>query len=91
MKKLNILIIGGTGFIGRTLSRALIDAGYTVVVISRSPSLNSSLMHGVHSVQADVLIPGQWQELIPDFDALVNLAGVSIFLALDCAGEARNT
>ena len=79
MKKLNILIIGGTGFIGRTLSRALIDAGYTVVVISRSPSLNSSLMHGVHSVQVDVLIPGQWQELIPDFDALINLAGVSIF------------
>ena len=79
MKNLNILIIGGTGFIGTTLSRALIDAGHTVAVISRGPSLNLSLGHVIRSFQADVTIPGQWQELIPDFDALINLAGISIF------------
>ena len=79
MKKLNILIIGGTGFIGRTLSRALFNAGHTVAVISRSPPSQSSLKNYIQYIQADVTIPGQWQELIPDYDALVNLAGVSIF------------
>ena len=87
MKNLNILIIGGTGFIGTTLSRALIDAGHTVAVISRGPSLNLSLGHVIRSFQADVTIPGQWQELIPDFDALINLAGVSIFRRWTARGK----
>jgi len=87
MKNLNILIIGGTGFIGTTLSRALIDAGHTVAVISRGPSLNLSLGHVIRSFQADVTIPGQWQELIPDFDSLINLAGVSIFQRWTARGK----
>ena len=79
MKKLNILIIGGTGFIGRTLSKALLDAGYIVAVASRRPIPDSSLKNDIPFIQADVTMPGQWQEMIPDFNVLINLAGVSIF------------
>jgi len=79
MKKLNILIIGGTGFIGRTLSKVLLDAGYRIAVLSRRPPLDSSLKHDIAFIQADITMPGGWQELIPEFDVLVNLAGVSIF------------
>ena len=79
MKNSNILIIGGTGFIGRKLSKALVDAGYIATVLSRQSVLDSSLMNDVAFIQADVMMPGQWQEAIPDFDVLINLAGISIF------------
>ena len=79
MKKLNIFIIGGTGFIGRTLSKILLGAGYSVTILSRRTSLDSSLKHDIAFIQADATVPGQWQKLLPDFDVVINLAGVSIF------------
>ena len=87
MKKLNILIIGGTGFIGRTLSKALLQDGYRVTVLSRRPSLDSSLTHDIAFSQADVTISGQWQELIPNSDVVINLAGVSIFRRWTARGK----
>ena len=79
MKKLNIFIIGGTGFIGRTLSKILLVAGYSVTVLSRRTSLDSSLKHDIAVIQADATVAGKWQKLLPDFDVVINLAGVSIF------------
>ena len=79
MEKVNTLIIGGTGFIGRTLSKALFDEGYEVAVLSRRPPPDSFLNKNITSIQADVMLPGRWQEMIPDFDVLINLAGMSIF------------
>jgi len=79
MEKVNILVIGGTGFIGRTLSKFLFDEGYEVAVLSRRPPPDSFLNKNITYIQADVMIPGRWQEMVPDFDVLINLAGMSIF------------
>ncbi|MFC1914525.1 TIGR01777 family oxidoreductase [Chloroflexota bacterium] len=87
MKKLNILVIGGTGFIGRTLSKALLDAGHSVAVLSRRPALDSSMTNDVAFFQADVTLSGQWQELIPDFDIVISLVGVSIFRRWTAKGK----
>jgi NAD dependent epimerase/dehydratase family enzyme len=87
MKKLKIVIIGGTGFIGRTLSKDLLDAGYWVTVLSRRSPPDSSLKHDIAHIHADVMIPGRWQELIPDYEVVINLAGVSIFRRWTARGK----
>jgi uncharacterized protein (TIGR01777 family) len=87
VKKLNILVIGGTGFIGRTLSQALLDAGYTVTVISRRLPPDSALRPEITFIQADVTLPGRWQALVPDSDVVVNLAGASIFRRWTARGK----
>ncbi len=87
MKKLNILIVGGTGFIGRILSKVLLQAGYGVTALSRRPALDFSLKHDILFLQADITISGQWQELIPSYDVVINLAGVSIFRRWTARGK----
>lgn len=87
MKNLNILIIGGTGFIGRTISKTLYDTGYKISLLSHRPALDSSLKQDITFIQADVTVPGWWQELVPAFDVLINLAGVSIFRRWTARGK----
>jgi len=79
MKNLNTLVIGGTGFIGETLLKFLLDAGYGLAVLSRHSPPDSSRYSNIEYIQADVTLPGRWQELVADFDIVINLAGVSIF------------
>jgi uncharacterized protein len=79
MHKLNILIIGGTGFIGRTLSSVLLAAGHSISVLSRNCPPTSSQQINVSIIQADVSKPGIWQDRIPEYEVIINLTGVSIF------------
>ncbi|MFC1902963.1 TIGR01777 family oxidoreductase [Chloroflexota bacterium] len=79
MQKLNIIIIGGAGFIGRTLSSILLDAGHKITVLSRTPVACSFFRNGITVLHADVLQPGSWQEEMSDFDVVINLSGASIF------------
>jgi uncharacterized protein (TIGR01777 family) len=79
MEKLNILIVGGTGFIGRILSNALYDEGHNVTVLSRRLYPDYFLHRDIEFIQADVRKTGQWQEQIINFNLVINLAGTSIF------------
>jgi uncharacterized protein len=79
MHKLNILIIGGTGFIGRTLSSVLLAAGHSISVLSRNSTQTSFRQNNVSIIQADVSKPGVWQDRLPDYEVVVNLTGASIF------------
>ncbi len=69
---LNVLVAGGTGFIGRRLCEALVARGDVVTVVSRDPS----------RAQARVL-PGVsyrgWLPPLDGYDGVVNLSGESIF------------
>ncbi|MEW6714276.1 MAG: TIGR01777 family oxidoreductase [Nitrospirota bacterium] len=65
---MNILITGGTGFIGTPLSRELCNSGHTVVVTTRSPSDSKEKL----TWNPPALIPS---EVISGFDAVINLAG----------------
>ncbi|VDG93759.1 Epimerase family protein SA0724 [Lysinibacillus sphaericus] len=71
---MNILVTGGTGFIGSKLIDLLKSKGHTLTVLSRSESKEEN---GVHFVQWLHKNSKPEQELPPP-DAIVNLAGVSI-------------
>lgn len=68
---MNILIIGGTGFIGTALSRELVKSGHTVVVTTRHPSDSKEKL----TWTPPELIPS---DVIAKFDAVINLAGEPI-------------
>jgi len=79
MRKINILVIGGTGFVGRVIASTLNAGDYRVTVLSRGGKEGTSLSADIPVIRADVLKPGLWQELISEYDVVINLAGVSIF------------
>jgi len=68
---MNILITGGTGFIGTPLSRELRKSGHAVVVTTRRPSDSKEKL----TWQPPGLIPS---DTISGFDAVINLAGEPI-------------
>ncbi len=68
---MNILITGGTGFIGRALSRKLRISGYNVIVSTRHKTDSKEKLTWV----PPGLIP---PEIISNIDAVINLAGESI-------------
>lgn len=67
---MNILITGGTGFLGRALVDALQAAGHQITLISRNPSQAQS--PGVQAQRLDELRPAQC------FEVVINLAGSGI-------------
>lgn len=71
---MNILVTGGTGFIGRPLCRALIAAGHAVTVLSRSPASVAA------KCGAEVRAMATLDDWHADryFDAVINLAGEPI-------------
>lgn len=73
VKSGNILITGGTGFIGRHLCDYLIEQGYQVWVLSRNPVAGRNLL------SEKVKVVGRLDELEAiNFTALINLAGESL-------------
>jgi uncharacterized protein (TIGR01777 family) len=77
--RMNILITGGLGFVGTQLSIRLLDEGHTVTVVDRSPAPREYTPGAVTYLSADTTSAGVWQEEIDRQDAVINLAGVSIF------------
>ncbi len=70
---MNILITGGTGFIGKALCRQLYAQGHTLYVVSRHPDqVNAMIGHTVNAA-AD---PFGWLE--QPMDVVINLAGAPI-------------
>lgn len=55
MKK--ILIIGGTGMIGQPVTKALIEAGFTVSLLARNPKKAAALFPQATILQGDVFDP----------------------------------
>jgi uncharacterized protein (TIGR01777 family) len=68
---MNILITGGTGFIGRPLCRELVSSGHNVLITTRRKSTSKDIL----TWKPPALIPS---EIISNIDAIVNLAGESI-------------
>jgi hypothetical protein len=76
---MKVLITGGTGFVGRQVSSRFIQEGYEVTVLTRSLPGPTRTRQGLSYLQGDPTRQGPWQEAIKDHDAVVNLAGASIF------------
>ncbi|MCR4374658.1 MAG: TIGR01777 family oxidoreductase [Acidobacteria bacterium] len=73
---MKIVIVGGSGFLGRSLARELLAKGHEVVVLTRGPARED---RGIRHVtwEADEE-PGGWHAVIDGADAVVNLAGAGI-------------
>ncbi len=73
---MRVVITGGTGFIGRKLSRALVAKGYQVIALTRSTRVSD--ISGVRNVVWDGESSSGWEEFIDGAAAIVNLAGENI-------------
>ncbi len=75
---MRVIIAGGTGLIGRALSKSLVADGHEVVVLTRDPARAKAPVAGVKLVQWDARSAVGWVGLAEGAGALVNLAGESI-------------
>src|SRR3990172_9971988 len=76
---MKIFITGGLGFMGSVLAAKLAGQGRQVTVLTHSPGKRRKIPDGVSVIAADATKPGAWQEALAEHDAVINLAGVSIF------------
>jgi uncharacterized protein (TIGR01777 family) len=76
---MKILITGGTGFVGTQLTSRLIKDNHEVTILTRSLKGAKSSSPGISCLEGDPTRKGPWQEAIKNHDAVINLAGASIF------------
>lgn len=76
---MKILITGASGFIGTHLSRYLLSRDHEVTGLGRSAAKNRIAHERYRFIAADTTRPGPWQEDLGGVDAVINLAGRSIF------------
>jgi len=76
---MKIFISGGSGFVGTNLSSFLLEKGHSIIAVGTS-SAHKVIQHNkFHYISADTTIKGDWQDALKSVDAVINLAGKSIF------------
>jgi len=71
------LITGGSGFLGRALSKSFLADGHQVWALSRAPH-KARVPQGVQVVFWDGKTAQGWGHLVNEMDVIVNLAGKSL-------------
>jgi uncharacterized protein len=74
---MHILITGGSGLIGRTLTKGLLQDGHEVTILTRDAD-RTVVPQGTHVQQWDARTPAGWGQLVEAVDAIVNLAGENL-------------
>lgn len=85
---MRVLVVGGSGLIGSALCESLVRDSHQPVVLSRSPE-RQRVPPGVRTTGWDGRTLGPWAEELSSCDAVVNLAGESIFGRWTAAKKAR--
>jgi uncharacterized protein (TIGR01777 family) len=77
---MKIFIAGSLGFVGRHLSRALLDDGHQITGVGRNPRPPAGINHpSFYYLAADTTKQGEWQAKVAEHDIVINLTGKSIF------------
>jgi uncharacterized protein YbjT (DUF2867 family) len=77
MSPQKILVLGGSGFVGRHICEALSRQGHRITVPTRRlPARSVQMFPGVEVVQADVHDPSQLASLVRGQDAVINLVAI---------------
>ncbi|ANU11699.1 NAD dependent epimerase family protein [Planococcus antarcticus DSM 14505] len=71
---MKIAITGGTGFVGKELTRLLLDRGDEVTILTRTPKTTADKITYVKWLEKDAVPENQLEGV----DAFINLAGTSI-------------
>jgi len=74
----NILLLGGSGFIGKQLAFALANRGWQVTVPSRRPHRNRELLvhPGIRLLEGNITDPARLRDLCGGQQAVINLVGI---------------
>jgi len=76
---MNVVVAGGTGFIGRALCRSLLQDHHRVSVLSRDADRAGPLLGPAVTVYAwSETDDSAWRQAVASADAVINLAGASI-------------
>jgi uncharacterized protein len=75
MKK--IVISGGTGMIGKRLTKMLVETGYEVIILTRNPEKYKS-KPGISYAAMDLSDAGRTAKIIEGVQSIINLAGAGI-------------
>lgn len=75
---MKVIVAGGSGLLGRSICRGLVDAGHEPVVLTRNAKRAATRLPGVRVASWDPNGPGDWRAELSDAGAVINLAGESI-------------
>lgn len=76
---MNIVVAGGTGFIGRRLCETLLCHGHGLTILTRNHKQAEQLLGTANRVvEWDAAKPGSWEESLKGVQAIVNLTGEPI-------------
>lgn len=76
---MNIVVMGGTGFIGRALCTTLSRCGHRIVILTRNAEAAFRLLGTtMTAIEWDGCDRGTWEETLERVDAVINLAGEPI-------------
>jgi len=73
---MNVLVVGGSGFIGQNLCAELVDRGHDVTALARSPN-DADLPAAVETVAGDVTDYESIEDAFEGQDAAINLVALS--------------
>lgn len=82
---MNVFITGGLGFVGRFLSQHLLTAGYHVTAVGSTQRPEMIPHENFQYIAGDTTREGAWQAAVADSDAVINLAGRSIYKRWDAS------
>ena len=75
---MQIVVTGGTGFIGRPLCASLCQEGHRVTLLTRRIEAQGSCGSTVTAVEWNGRQAGAWEDCLDGADAVINLAGAPI-------------
>ncbi len=75
---MRVLITGGSGLIGRALTKRLVAHEHEVVILSRSPERVTGLPAGARAIGWDAATADGWAHEADGAGAIVNLAGANL-------------
>ena len=71
---MNIMIAGGSGFLGGSLAKSLLLDGHKIFILTRG----SPVIAGAQAIQWDARTTGGWGPLVNNMDGIIHLAGRSL-------------
>lgn len=71
---MNVMIAGGSGFLGKALTRSFLTDGHNVFILTR----DAEVIQGANAVKWDAKTTTGWGNLVNEMDVIIHLAGKTL-------------